>query len=121
MADINKKILNTFGKDFIKSARNNTLEKMEMIINGKMKSQEAQIIYKKIKELPIKDKSIIKEIITETIDRTIFEVLNFFEEEEQYIIGYDNEGEIININELSDGLTGELYGEEGWIKKHGKK
>jgi hypothetical protein len=39
-----------------------------MVISGKMKSQEAQLLHEKISGLNAGDKAAIKEIITEAID-----------------------------------------------------
>jgi hypothetical protein len=115
-------ILNKFGKDFIKGIVDLTVEHMEMIISGKMKNQEAQILYKRIEKTDIESMNILNEIIMETIKQMTFNVLNFFEEERgKYLLEYNNGKEKININEISDGLAGELYSEDGWIKKYSKK
>jgi hypothetical protein len=117
-----KNILDNFGKDFMEKIFDSTIEKMELIVSGKMKSQEAQIIYKKIEKMNIEDINILNELIIETIKRMAFNVLNFFEEEgEKYLLDYENGKEKININEISDGLSGEIYGGNGWIKKYSKK
>jgi hypothetical protein len=115
-----KEILNGFGEHLINNVRDETIECMEMILSGKMESEEAQLLYKKTNELSNETKNIIKEIIVNTIDRNIVRLLRLFEQSEKYIIAYDNGDKEININEISDGLSGELYGENGWIKKYSK-
>jgi hypothetical protein len=115
-----EEILNDFGKHLINNVRDETIECMEMIISGKMKSEEAQLLYKKTIELNNEIKNIINEIIINTIDRNIARLLDLFEQTGKYIIAYDNGDEKININEISDGLSGELYGKNGWIKKYSK-
>ena len=114
------KIVEEFGDIFMEAVWDSSILQMEMILSGKMKSQEAQILNKKINKLSGDDKKLVKEIIAETIRRSIFNVLNFFDGEENYFIGFDNGEKIINIKELSDGLAGELYGENGWIKRYSK-
>ncbi|WP_298021020.1 hypothetical protein [uncultured Campylobacter sp.] len=47
-------------------------------------------------------------------DHVLHETLNFFEQSERWRL-VDEAGE--NLAELSDGLCGELYGEDGWIEK----
>jgi hypothetical protein len=117
-----KNILDNFGKDFMEKVFDLTIEKMELIVSGKMKSQEAQIIHKKIEKMNVEDINILNELVIETIKRMTFNILNFFEEEGgKYLLEYDNGKEKININEISDGLSGEIYGGNGWIKKYSKK
>ena len=115
------KIVENFGGNLIQKVWDNIIVQMEMIFNGKMKSKEAQILNKKIIALNDEEKLLLKEITMETLRRSIFNVLNFFEEEEKYFIGFNDGKKIIDIKELSDGLAGELYGETGWIKKYSKK
>ena len=115
------KILENFGKNLMQKVWDNIIVQMEMIFNGKMKSKDAQILNKKIIKLNAEEKFILKEITMETLRRSIFNVLNYFEEEEKYFIGFNDGRNIIDIKELSDGLAGELYGKTGWIKKYSKK
>ena len=115
------KIVEKLGKKLMQKVWDNIIVQMEIIFNGKMKSKEAQILNKKIIELTVDEKLILKEITMETLRRSIFNVLNFFEEEEKYFIGFNDGKKIVDIKELSDGLAGELYGETGWIKKYSKK
>ena len=115
------KIVENFGKKLIQIVWDNTIVQMDMIFNGKMKSKDAQILNKKIIKLNEEGKLLLKEITMETIRRNIFNLLNFFEEEEKYFIGFNDKKTMVDIKEVSDGLAGELYGETGWIKKYNKK
>ncbi|MCL1992124.1 MAG: hypothetical protein FWG66_04170 [Spirochaetes bacterium] len=114
------KIVEDFGALFIDRVWDNTVDTMGMIIDGKMKSERAQKLYAKINALDDNAKGVIKEVIMEAIGQNTFNVLQFFEEEEEYIIGFNGEEGITDLKELSDGLAGELYSEDGWIEKYSK-
>ena len=114
------KIVDDFGKVFIENVWDYTIDVMKNTIDGKMKSEKSKILYKKINELDNDVKKIIKEIIMETIQQNTFHILNFFEQEESYIIGFNDGVKIVDLKELSDGIAGELYGDDGWIEKYGK-
>ncbi|MBP1937641.1 hypothetical protein [Paenibacillus sediminis] len=46
----------------------------------------------------------------------------FLEEEDSVDITFDNgSGETISIKEISDGLKGELFTEDGWISRFSRK
>jgi hypothetical protein len=120
-----KDILEEFGKDIIEWIRDKTLETMENKLLGKMNDDESQLVYKKIKNMGIENVNLVKEIIMETVEEMTINIFDFFEEYNgKYLIEYykwDNEEEIINLNELSGGLADKLYGDDGWIRRYSKK
>ena len=59
----------------------------------------------------IYEKLILDDVVYEMVDLVLFNVLNFLEENTQ--IEFKDE----NINAITDGLAGELYSNEGWIRK----
>lgn len=113
-------ILNNFGEEFISEVRDSTIENMEMILSGKMKSEEARKLFQKVKDLDEETQSIVREFIFKTIDNGLFNTLTFFEQSEEYAIQYQDEDNTENLNDLSDGLAGELYSDNGWITKYSK-
>ena len=111
-------ILSDFGKEFINKVRDCTLSDFEMIVTGKMKSEEALSLHKKIMSLSPENMVILKEVVKNIIDRELFNILNFFEQSDEYLISHIDNDTYINLNELSDGLAGELYSDNGWIAKY---
>lgn len=109
-------VLNNFGAEFISGVRDRTIDNIEMILSGKMKSDEASELFRKVNDLDEKYLSVIRELIMKAIDNELFNILMFFEQSDEYAIHYQDE----NINELSDGLAGELYSDAGWIAKYSK-
>jgi len=113
--------LKKFGEDFIKQSRDTTLDKYDMIAAGKMKSEEAKRIYSLLKSFDKEQLEKIKSIVINMVDRTIFNTLFLFEESEHWAIvnkSDSNSNNIENAADVSDGLTGELFSNEGWIANY---
>ena len=58
-------------------------------------------------------KQLINELIPQVVDLCLHNMLCMFEEHEDFVISIDEE----NLNDLSDGLAGELYSADGWISR----
>ncbi|OTG89782.1 hypothetical protein [Acinetobacter sp. ANC 3832] len=104
--------LDQFGNEFINNARDRTLKIYEKIKKNEMKSKDKLILSEKINNLSIDEKLVLDEVVYEIVDLVLFNTLNFLEESTQ--IEFEN----TNLNELTDGLAGELYSEDGWIHKY---
>jgi len=111
--------LKDFGKEFIESVRDNTLTDFEKISKGELRSKRGQELFEKISQFDEIQLETIKDIVRNMVDKSIFNTLFFFEENEEWIIS-NPENDIDDINELSDGLSGELYTDDGWISKFSK-
>ncbi|WP_248804786.1 hypothetical protein [Pseudomonas sp. MWU13-2100] len=112
-----KKNLDSFGKQLITSVRDRSIEKFEKITIGALKSQKALELHKLIQQFDENQKKVIRTLIIESIDNTIFNFLDMIEQHEDNIkLIVSNK----NINEISDGLSGELLTEDGWIERFSK-
>lgn len=108
--------LSNFGENFIKEVRDNSLFVLQGIIDGHMKSQEDQELHMTIKSMSSEDLDILKSIAYKMVDLSLHNTLFFFESNEKWkIVNIDG---TVNLIELSDGLSGELYTEDGWIRKY---
>lgn len=105
--------LNDFGKILITETRDRAIKNMEKIIDGTMKGITAKLVQEKIVNFTEEQKEILKYLVTLTVDTTLDSFLWMVEEQDKIKIMYDN----TNIKEISDGLSGELYAENGWIEK----
>lgn len=111
------KFLDYFGQILIKNVRDKTICEFNMIIDGKMKDKESVMLYRNFKCMDKETKQIIKSIIPRIVDLGLHNFLWMFEEDENIQILVQGK----NINDISDGLAGELYAEDGWICKFSKK
>ncbi len=110
-----KEKLTLFGNDFVKSVRDNTLFVLEGIISGHMKSAIDKDMFKKIKSLSSEEQDLIRDLAYRMVDLTLHNMLFMFENNDHWeIISKEDKSDIA---EISDGLAGELYTDDGWIKK----
>lgn len=113
-----KEILNQFGKTFINDVRMQTVLEMNKVLSGDYKAEAIQKLCDKLKHFSEEDMEIIKEVSVTAIDNALFNVMFMFESSEDFIIGAVNDEEIINLNDISDGLGGEYY---KWIDELSEK
>ena len=106
--------LNEFGKIFMEETRDVTINSMNKKIDGITKSAAAKEIQEKIIDFTDEQKEILKFIVTQTVDTALDSFLFMLEQHEEISLLYDD----VNLNEESDGLSGELYTEDGWIEKY---
>ncbi|CVI70143.1 hypothetical protein NDGK_01769 [Clostridiales bacterium CHKCI001] len=106
-------VLNEFGKMLITEVRDWTIGSMNKMIDGTMKGTTAELIKKNISILDKEQIEVLKWLIPEIVDFSLDSMLFMFE-------GYPDLQLVfrgVDLKELSDGLSGELYTEDGWIQK----
>lgn len=112
-----KELLRQFGEMFVEEVRTRTLWQMDKIFSGELKGEAAQKLHVKLAHFSPEDMEVIREISTDAVDRALFKVMNMFETTEDFIIGAVNDDEIVNLNDVSDGLGGDYF---GWVEEFEK-
>lgn len=112
----NDKLLEKFGQILMTEVRDEAIEKYEMIVSGRMKSTPAIEFNKKLSALSDDQLSLIREVVVNSIDDVIHNFLWMVEQHEDDVELICSEGASkANMNEVSDGLSGEIYTDDGWI------
>ena len=111
------KSLDKFGEVFIGEVRDNTIETFEKIFDGRMRGLTAENVRERIANYDEQQKEDILWIVSKTVDQCLYNMLFLVEEHKEIELLYDTE----NIVEESDGLSGELFTEDGWIEKYSQK
>ena len=109
-------VLNEFGKILITEVRDGTIDSMNKMIDGTMKGTTAKLIRKKIAILNNEQIEILKWLIPEIVDFSLDSMLFMFEGHPDLQLVFQG----VDLKEVSDGLSGELYTEDGWIQKFSK-
>jgi hypothetical protein len=118
---MNKNILEEFGREFIEFVRDNAIFAFNSIVKGHMKDNQSKLLHDEIsKNLDEKQLDLVRKLITNNVDEMLHQFLWMFEQSSKFKLYYEENGKLINLNELSDGLSGELYTEDGWIQKFSK-
>ncbi|ARD85999.1 hypothetical protein A3306_01825 [Rickettsia bellii] len=117
-----QKLLDKFGKIYINFIRDNVLEGMEQIINNEYKGYYSQKLQKRIANLMPDQLNLLKFVIASAVDKSLHYTLFMLQEHEQdmQLNMYDEDDHEYSLVEISDGLCGELYSEDGWIAKYSK-
>ena len=113
-----KELLNKFGRILMEEVRDSSIERYQLIMSGHLKSAVAKSLNQKIKKLDGAQISIVKELVASVVDTTVHNMLWMIEQNEHDIdvVFRKQDGpQEVSLRMCSDGLTGELYTEDGWI------
>jgi len=112
--------LNKFGKFLVENLRDSGINFSEGLLINHWKAQELISLQNDLQSFSDNQKDIVRRVVVRTIDRAIHDFLFAIAEQADF----DNEIQIMvdnkNIADISDGLAGELYSEDGWFTKFSK-
>ncbi len=105
--------LEKLGKVIAEDLRDSALNRYLDLESGLIASDVAKELSKKIGQLSDDQKSLVRKIITDCVDVGVHDFL--------FAIGESRENVEIHVNgknvtELSDGLQGEIFTEDGWFE-----
>jgi hypothetical protein len=87
-------------------------------LRGQMKDQASKQLEAELAKVPESTRKLFEAFATDLVDSTLHDLLSFFEGTEDFLIAFrDGEVNLVDLNEVSDGLAGELGTEEGWISR----
>ena len=109
-----------FGKFIVENLRDKGMDFAAGLLNGHWKAPGLQELQNEIANLNDSQKATFMKAITQTIDGAMHDFLFALQEQADF----DNDIQILvdgqNIVELSDGIHGEAYSDEGWFAKYSK-
>jgi len=117
MARQHQQILDAFGDNLIREVRDQTCKFLQAVIAGKVRGDRSQELYHKYTTLTPENAAVVHEFLVEAVDDCLHAFLQFLEAHEIGVIVRDDNGKPVDIRDLSDGLSGELYSDDGWINK----
>ncbi|OOM72223.1 hypothetical protein [Clostridium sp. BL-8] len=115
---MDKDILNEYGKILISDVRDRTIHSMDMMLSGKMNGVTAKRILEKVSSFSESQLESLKWLIPKIVDLSLHNMLVMIEENDEINVEISAGDVSNNIKEVSDGLPGELYTEDGWIMKY---
>ena len=116
----NQEILDDFGEMVVENCVDSVLEHFESL-----KSKEnLPVVYETKKffldSLTEKQYSLFRKMLISSIEMSIFELFNIFEENEEFKIIYEEDGKQVDLVKISEMLKAELMIENGWIDRFSK-
>ncbi|WP_159990739.1 hypothetical protein [Pelistega ratti] len=106
--------LEQFGEMYIHEVRDRSLSLLYKLLEGKIKAPRLLKLQEELNNVDDQKRKVIEELSEVLIDNTLHHMLLLFEEYPEFELICKNQ----NLASLSDGLSGELYAEDGWIKKY---
>lgn len=114
------KKLEAFGQAFMNQVRDDVIAQLEMVLEGKAKAPYLQDLVQGVSNMSPEDQAVCLKLVLLGIDKSLARTLSFFEDgASDYQIAPETGGETIST--LSDGLSGELYTEDGWVHRFSQK
>lgn len=112
--------LDKFGEFIVVNLRDKAIETAEMLLENGSKSPQTKILQDELSTFNAAQKAIVANVVKTSIDAAIHDFLFAIEEQADF----ENDIQIIvnedNIVEMSDGLQGELFTQDGWLEKYSK-
>ena len=112
--------LDKFGEFIVVNLRDKAIETAEMLLENGSKSPQTKILQDELSTFNAAQKAIVANAVKASIDAAIHDFLFAIEEQADF----ENDIQIIvneeNIVEMSDGLQGELFTQDGWFEKYSK-
>ena len=113
--------LDTFGEEFIHSVYDGTAKKYgDMIFQRRTRGMTAQFVNEQLNGFSEEQRKAVYLIMQKAIEDAACNMLGLFEQNEDIQLTINTDGTWINLNDASDGLGGELFGDAGWISKFSK-
>lgn len=114
-------ILDYFGKILITEVRDETITNWNMMLSGKMRGINAQQVRDKISIFNDEQLDVLKWLMPKIIDSSLHNLLLMIEQNDAIKVEVNDGQKDNDIKEISDGLEGELYTEDGWISRFSKE
>lgn len=116
-----KILLDLLGQKIMKNVRDQVIFEFESTLSGKMKSANAISLHRSLSDFEEKQIDTLKEFVLTSIDDAIYQFLNLLEQDENSLKLLISDGNMEkNVVTISDGLSGELFSDDGWIAKFSK-
>ncbi len=110
--------LDIFGKFLMSNLRDNSISYFNTLFEGGSKAPALQELQNSLKSLKEEEKEIFKKAFINSLDTGLHDFLFALHESTENSEGIELIVNGNNIAELSDGLQGELFTEDGWLSKY---
>ncbi len=110
--------LDLCGRHLARDVRDTSINHWRHILSGHMKGRQAEASRRLLRDLDSTAIDILQDIIPKIVDTTLHYLLLTLEQETALSLAVETEKlEVPDIADISDGLAGELYTDDGWIAR----
>jgi hypothetical protein len=109
-----------FGKFFVENFRDKSLDYLQTMFDGGWKAPEIQPLQDKVSNLSLDLKATVRELVETLLTNAMHDLLFAFQESHDRQQGIEIMVGGQPVAGLSDGIHGEIFGEDGWIVRYSK-
>ncbi len=109
--------LDKFGKLIVEKLRDKQIDMFQGLIKGTWRDKGSKELHVKLSKLTQDQKQVVADVLEETLECVMHDFLFAIQESDNLDTGLKVYMDNKNVAELSDGLHGEIFGEEGWIHR----
>jgi len=109
--------LDKFGQLLMRKVRDEAIIDWKKMIGGSMKGESAEKLRQVLRPLSDDDRKIVVQLIPGIVDTVLHHLLWTVEQQVDLQLGIKAEEGVESLRDISDGLPGELYTDEGWIAR----
>jgi hypothetical protein len=113
----NNEILDTFGKYVGSDAFDSSYGSIIEVLNGTCPNLQMKDKVELFSRFSESEKRVIKDYVYDLISGTLFDFLRIFEEHPEFKIVYEEDGQQVDLNKISEMLKAEPIIENGWIQR----
>ena len=110
-------ILDYFGKILMKEVRDWAIYECDSAVSAVGGSQSVRRLLGKDRKLSEDERELLHAAIPDVVDKVLHYMMFMLEQYPEFELMVEGE----NLNDISDGLAGELYTEEGWSMRFSKE
>lgn len=119
---MNNPLLDKLGEILMKQVRDKAIGDWERIVTGQMRGASAERIRQHLACLSPQQTDLLLKLIPQIVDTTLHHLLWTVEQEKSLDLMLKDEQAVAHSAQgASDGLPGELYGDQGWIARFSAK
>lgn len=114
--------LDTLGRILMTRVRDKSVSEWDRIVAGEMKDASSRQIHSDLHQLGDASAAMVSRLIPAVVDTVIHHLLWTLEQEQRLdLVVRLEKASVSNLRDVSDGLPGELYTEEGWIARFSRE
>ena len=118
---MSKEVLDQFGILLMEWVRDWSIEELDNVIRGNGKSPDHKKLGKQFKALNSETQDALEKLVPIAVDTTLHYFLWLIEENQNLDIVIKTPNGVRSLKNESDGLSGELYSNIGWITRFSKQ
>ena len=110
--------IDVFGELLMCKVRDKAIADWDRILDGRMKGRTAERVREELATASPDAADVLRNMVPRLVDSVLDHLMWTLEQEETIDVSVEVDGVTTpSIRDASDGLSGELYGERGWISR----